>query len=229
LADADAVYCVSNFVRAQFLAGLGDDDGKVRVLYYGFDVTQVPKATKERIIVFAGRMVREKGVFELIRAFARAGERLADWRLVLAGEDRKGLFSDRQIRNEMAALGDRLIRVGHLDHEKTMELFARAEIAATPALWGEPFGRTTMEAMAAGCAVVSSGSGGSAEIPGDCGLIVDSTDAAAFAETLVLIAKDSARRRELQSRATARAAAIFDIRIAAARLDEARDSLLAQG
>ena len=39
-----------------------------------------------------------------------------------------------------------------VDHGETLSLFARAEIAATPAIWREPFGRTTMEALALGCA-----------------------------------------------------------------------------
>jgi glycosyltransferase involved in cell wall biosynthesis len=226
LTDADAIYCVSNFIRSKFLEGVADEDGKVQLLYLGFDVAQVPKAAKERIIAFAGRMVREKGVLELIRAFARAGELLGDWRLVLAGEDKKGLLSGREIRSEMAALGDRLVCLGRLDHPGTLNLFARAEIAATPALWPEPLGRTNMEAMAAGCALVSSGSGGSAELLDDCGLIVDPTNAAAFAEALVLLANDGPRRRDLQARARARVAEKFDIRIAAGRLDEARDRVL---
>jgi glycosyltransferase involved in cell wall biosynthesis len=226
LADADAVYCVSNFVRSQFLENVADDAGKVQVLYYGLDVAHIPKAAKEKIVVFAGRIVREKGVLELIRAFARAARLLPGWRLVIAGEDRTGLLAGGEIGREAAALGDRLVRLGRLGHEETMDLFARAEVAATPAVWREPFGRTTMEAMAAGCAVVSSGSGGSAEILGECGLIVDPTNTQALADALILLADDPIRRRDLQRRGAARAAAKFDIRIASARLDEARDRLL---
>jgi glycosyltransferase involved in cell wall biosynthesis len=226
LSDADAIFCVSNFIRSKFLDGVDDDNGKVQLLYYGFDASLVPKAAKEKMIVFAGRIVPEKGVLELIRAFARAGAALKDWRLVLAGEDKKGLLSRLEIKSEMASLGDRLACVGHIDHAGTLSLFARAEIAATPALWPEPLGRTNMEAMAAGCAVISSGSGGSAELLDNCGLIVDPTNTAAFAEALVLLANDAARRRDLQTRAGARLADKFDIRLASARLDEARDRLL---
>jgi glycosyltransferase involved in cell wall biosynthesis len=151
---------------------------------------------------------------------------LAGWRLVVAGEDRGGLLSGAELKADIAALGERLTLLGHVDHAGAMALFARAEIAATPAIWREPFGRTTLEAMAAGCAVVSSGSGGSGEALGDCGLIVDPVTPAAVAEALIALAGDDARRRALQDRARRRAAS-FDIREASARLDALRAKLLA--
>ena len=40
----------------------------------------------------------------------------------------------------------------------------QAAIALVPSKWDEPFGRTALEAHAGGCAVVSSGTGGLAEI-----------------------------------------------------------------
>ena len=159
-------------------------------------------------------------------AFARAAPRLAGWRLVVAGEDRSGLLSGAELKTDIAALGERLTLVGHVDHAGATALFARAEIAATPAIWREPFGRTTLEAMAAGCAIVSSGSGGSGEVLGDCGLIVESVTPTAIAAALITLAGDDARRRELQDRARRRAA-LFDIRAASARLDALRQELLA--
>ncbi len=173
LAAANAVYCNSEFVRGRFLDGLSADADKVQVVPYGLDMSQLPVLPKEKIVAFAGRIVRDKGIVELINAFALAAPRMPGWRLVVAGEDRSGLLSSAELRADIAALGERLTLLGHVDHAGATALFARAEIAATPAIWREPFGRTTLEAMAAGCAVVSSGSGGSGEILGDCGSIVD--------------------------------------------------------
>jgi len=226
LAEADAINCVSAFVRARFLEGLEDAAGKIHVLHFGLDMAQIPKAPKEKIVAFCGRIVREKGVVELIQAFALAAPRMPDWRLVIAGEDRRGLLRGAALMPDIAALGDRLELLGHVDHQQAMALFARAEIAATPAVWREPFGRTTMEAMAAGCAVVSSGSGGSREILGDCGEIIDPVTPQAIAAALIRLAEDGACRRDLQARGAARAAAQFDIRAAAARLDAVRDKIL---
>jgi UDP-glucose:(glucosyl)LPS alpha-1,2-glucosyltransferase len=226
LAAADAVYCVSAFVRGRFLEGLSAGADKVGVVPNGLDMTKIPRRPKEKIVAFAGRIVAEKGVVELIRAFALAAPQMPEWRLVIAGEDKRGLLGAGGLRREIAALGERALLLGSIGHAETLTLFARAEIAAAPALWREPFGRTTLEAMAAGCAVVSSGSGGSGEVLGDCGLIVDPVTPGALADALILLAGDEARRRDLQARAAARAAAFFDIRASAARLDDLRTALL---
>jgi glycosyltransferase involved in cell wall biosynthesis len=224
---ADAVYCVSAFVRKRLLEDVAEEAAKVHVVYGGLDMARRPRAAKEKIVVFAGRIIPEKGVVELIAAFALVAPTMREWRLVLAGEDKDGLLRRPDIATTAATLSDQLEILGHVDHISTMALFARAEIAATPALWREPFGRTTLEAMALGCAVVSSGSGGSAEILGDCGLIVDPVTPHGLAEALTRLANDAAFRRDLQARGAARAETEFDIRAASARLDRARDQALA--
>jgi UDP-glucose:(glucosyl)LPS alpha-1,2-glucosyltransferase len=223
---ADAIYCNSKFVAERFLEGLTDPDAKVRILHYGLDTTALVPAKKEKIVAFAGRIVRDKGIVELIQAFARGASQMPDWRLAVAGEDKLGLLQSDALKHDIAALGARLTLLGHVDHAQTMALFARAEIATTPAIWREPFGRTTMEAMALGCAVVSSGSGGSGEILGDCGEIVRPVTASGLATALVHLTQNEARRRDLQMRGAARAVAHFDIRTASARLDDARSRLL---
>jgi UDP-glucose:(glucosyl)LPS alpha-1,2-glucosyltransferase len=226
LAEADAVYCVSEFIRSCFLKDLRDDRGKVEVLHYGLDVTKLPHAAKEKIVAFAGRIVRDKGIVELVQGFAQAATHMPDWRLVVAGDDKLGLLSGAELEKDVTALGERLVLLGHVDHQKTMALFARAEIAATPAVWREPFGRTTMEAMASGCAVISSGSGGSSEILADCGEIVDPVTPQGLAKALIRLGQDADRRHDLQIRGAARAARHFDIRAATAKLDAARERLL---
>jgi UDP-glucose:(glucosyl)LPS alpha-1,2-glucosyltransferase len=223
---ADAIYCNSGFVAERFRDGLTDAEGKVQVIHYGLDTSALVHREKEKIIAFAGRIVRDKGIVELIQGFARAAAHMPAWRLVVAGEDRQGLLKSDALKREVAALGERLVLLGHVDHDETLALFARAEIAATPAIWREPFGRTTMEAMALGCAVVSSGSGGSGDILGDCGRIVSPVTPDGLATTLSALAQNEAQRRDLQARGAARAVAHFDIRAAAARLDDARRLLL---
>jgi UDP-glucose:(glucosyl)LPS alpha-1,2-glucosyltransferase len=226
LAEADAVYCVSEYIRSCFLKDLRDDKGKVQVLHYGLDVAELPYAAKEKIVAFAGRIVRDKGIVELVQGFAQAAAHIPDWRLVVAGDDKLGLLRGDELKRDVTALGERLVLLGHVDHQKTMSLFARAEIAATPAVWREPLGRTTMEAMASGCSVISSGSGGSREILADCGQYVDPVRPEGLAKALIRLGQDADLRRDLQIRGGARAATHFDIRAATARLDEARGRLL---
>lgn len=228
LRRVDAVYCVSAFVLRQFLSGVRDDAGKAIVVYNG--VAASASATpKEKVFAFAGRLIRDKGVAELTRAFAIAARDLPGWRLVIAGEDSAKLFAGRSapLAQERDALADRLTLLGQVSHADAMALFARAEIAVVPSIWQEPFGRTAAEAMGQGCAVLATRAGGLAEVLDDAGEIIDARDIPAFAAALRRVALDEPLRRRLQEKARARAQEVFDIRRVTESLDAARARLLA--
>ena len=50
--------------------------------------------------------------------------------------------------------------MGFLDHEKVLSIFKKTSIAVACSRWEEPFGRTSLEASANGCAVVITNKGG---------------------------------------------------------------------
>jgi glycosyltransferase involved in cell wall biosynthesis len=228
LRRVEAVYCVSAFVLGQFLSGVRDEARKAIVVYNG--VAAAESATpKEEIFAFVGRLIRDKGVVELTRAFAIAAPDLPGWRLVIAGEDSAKLFHGRgaPLARERDALADRLTLLGQVSHAEAMALFARAEISVAPSIWREPFGRTALEAMGQGCAVIATRAGALAEVVDGAGEIVDARDIPAFAATLRRVASDEALRRRLQESARARAREVFDIRRVIEPLDDARARLLA--
>jgi UDP-glucose:(glucosyl)LPS alpha-1,2-glucosyltransferase len=109
-----------------------------------------------------------------------------------------------------------------MPHEKVMEAFSRAAIAVVPSLWDEPFGRTALEAMAAGCALIATRRGGLAEVVGDAALALDPPDVDHLASAVFALATDDARRADLQRQASERAGRLFDIRNWSARLDALR-------
>ena len=47
-----------------------------------------------------------------------------------------------------------------LPHEKILDLYKQSSISIVPSRWDEPFGRTSMESAAYGCAVITSNKGG---------------------------------------------------------------------
>jgi glycosyltransferase involved in cell wall biosynthesis len=223
-----AVYCCSAFVRSQFLDGVEDPTGKAIVVYNGIATDPVP-ALKERIFAFVGRVIPVKGAVELVKAFAQAAPYLPDWRLAIAGDDPEGLLNGpgAATAREREALGERLTLMGQVSHAEAMALYARAEIAVVPSLWQEPFGRSAIEAMANGCALITSGRGGLAEIADGAGEVVEPEDIAAFAAALRRVGADDDWRRRLQTAGQAKVREIFEIRRVTATLDEARARLLA--
>ncbi|MDE3176412.1 MAG: glycosyltransferase family 4 protein [Pseudomonadota bacterium] len=215
LAQCDAIYCVSDFIRGRFVDGLGDDAGKVVTILNGVELPRAA-AAKSRLIAFTGRVSRIKGTVELVRAFLAA--ELPGWRLAIAGSDPDGLLGD--VKSEAVEIS------GQVSHAQAMALLAQAEIAAVPSAWDDPCPRAAIEALASGCALLTSRRGGLPEIAGDAGLYVDPADGAAFVAALRRLALDDAFRARLQAAGRARAAERFDIAIATARLDAARARLI---
>ena len=92
----------------------------------------------------------------------------------------------------------------------------------------EPFGRTALEALASGAALITSGRGGLAEICGPCAAIVDPGDADALAAALGQLLDEPERRAELARAGRARVESLFDIRAVARQMDEFIDECVAQ-
>jgi len=144
---------------------------------------------------------------------------------VLAGGDPQGLL--RRLGRERAALGDRFIWLGQISHAEALALLDRAEIAAAPSVWDEPFARAAVEAMACGAALIASRRGALPEVCGEAAAFVEPGDISGFAEALRRLAEDDACRRDLQAAGRARAEA-FAIEKTTARLDVARALLLGE-
>jgi len=224
---AGAVICVSEWLRARFLQGLDEAGQKVLVLPNAIEIVAARSAAKENSIVYVGRIIPEKGANVYAEAMAKALPHLPGWRGVLIGGGRgKAVRAptayERQARAHLASLGERATMAGFLPHERVMEEFARSAIAIVPSLWDEPFGRTALEAMAAGCAVIATRRGGLSEVLGDAAVNLDPPDADTLAREIVALARDEPRRADLQRRALARAAQMFDIRDWSAQLDALR-------
>jgi glycosyltransferase involved in cell wall biosynthesis len=114
---------------------------------------------------FAGRLVREKGVSVLLRAFARVRQQMPTARLLIAGAGPERAQLDSIIAElrigEGVSIAERLA-------PEALELFlAPAWVQAVPSLWQEPFGLVAVEAMMRGTCVVASRVGGLSEIVRD--------------------------------------------------------------
>jgi glycosyltransferase involved in cell wall biosynthesis len=75
------------------------------------------------------------------------------------------------------------------------ERLSQAAIAIVPSKWDEPFGRTALEAHAAGCAVISSGTGGLPEVSGDHAIFLPQGFGSSDVRTSVEILVEDEERR----------------------------------
>jgi glycosyltransferase involved in cell wall biosynthesis len=109
---------------------------------------------------------------------------------------------------------DGTVRVlGRVSESDKRLLLAGARRFAIPTRY-EGFGLDPLEAMAAGCPVISSTGGSLPDVVGDAALVLAPTDPAAWTEALVRLWTDPARRALLAERGRARAATFTPARLA---------------
>lgn len=115
----------------------------------------------EKIILFMGRLVYEKGIQNLIAAMPKILEGYHDSKLVVAG---KGGMID-ELREQVKFLGieNKVYFAGYMKGKDVQRMYKAADISVFPSTY-EPFGIVALEAMLAENPIVVSDIGGLNEI-----------------------------------------------------------------
>lgn len=142
--------------------GLGSYE-KAKVIYNGVrkqsEISYKPN--KQNYFLCASRVSKEKGIHEVIEAFAKFHLFHPDYKLIILGEGHPTyLNSLRNIVNQNS-LENYVIFEGFQSNVTKYMEDAKALIVAS---YAEGFGRMTAEAMFAGCLVIGRNTGGTKEI-----------------------------------------------------------------
>ena len=115
---------------------------------------------EEKLILFVGRLVYEKGAHVLINAIPKILDKV-NAKFVIVGS---GYMKD-QLSNIVRSMGleHKVMFTGFLDEQTLLKLQTCADVSVVPSLF-EPFGIVALEAMAAKSPVVVSDTGGLSEI-----------------------------------------------------------------
>ena len=163
----------------------------------------------EKIILYVGRFVREKGIHLLLDAANVVLAEDPKARFIIVGS---GGARDRFERfSEWAGIADRVHFTGFMSSKPLYQLYRCADVAVFPSLY-EPFGIVALEGMAAGVPVVASDSGGLREVvPHDrTGTSFFSGNAESLAWAIIRVLKDPARAKALAEAAKKRLKTDFD-------------------
>jgi len=149
------------------------------------------------VLLFFGRLVREKGIATFVRTIAELRRRELAVRPLIVG--------DGPARAEMEAQVGEAVFLGHLDGADLGRAVASADILLNPSLT-EAFGNVNLEAMAAGICVVSASVGSASAIiaHGKDGLLID-PDPGSFADAIERLASDRIARQRIGQNAIATA------------------------
>ena len=115
---------------------------------------------EEKIVLYVGRLVYEKGIHVLINAAPKILDKV-DAKFIIVGSG----YMKEQLLNIVKSMGleHKVLFEGFLDEQTLLKLQRCADVSVVPSLF-EPFGIVALEAMAAKSAIVVSDTGGLSEI-----------------------------------------------------------------
>jgi len=113
---------------------------------------------KRTRFLFAGALVKFKGILNLIDAFEIL-QKKADVELVVCGAGELSEYVKRAAENNNS-----IYFRGKISSDALKTEYLEADVCVIPSLWEEPFGRVVVEAAYNGCALIASNRGGIPEI-----------------------------------------------------------------
>lgn len=175
-----SIITVSNYIKQRVQTIELND--KVQTVYNGIDIKSfspqnhnlsikrkdVGLSDDDFLIVFSGRINKDKGISELIDAMQRLKE-YHRIKLLILGNTFYGNIIQmntfiQSLRKKADGLSEHIRFTGFIPYPKVPQYIQLADIAVLPSIWDEPFGLTIAEAQAVGLPIITTYRGGIPEI-----------------------------------------------------------------
>ena len=219
------ILTVSDYIKGRVHTIAQGD--KVETVHNGIDITRfstksntdvsrqaIGFSDNDFVIVYSGRINREKGVSELIDAMLLLNN-YPNIKLIILGSS---FFNDakddneflRSLKDKAETIKDNIFFTGFIPYSKVPDYLHIANIATLPSMWDEPFGLTIVEAMAAGLPLITTRSGGIPEICKGVATIVDREDVVTNLTHAILNLYQHPEKRDQMAKASVERARLFD-------------------
>lgn len=168
---------------------------------------------KDFVIVYSGRLTKEKGILELIQAIKQLNRSNIKLLIIGAnayGTNQKATKYIQNLQEEALKIKERVIFTGFIDYKSVPSYLKMADIAVVPSMWEEPFGLTVVEAMAAGLPLITTRSGGIPEICEGVATIVNRENIIDNLANAVLDLYNHPEKRHAMAEASLERSKLFD-------------------
>lgn len=173
---ASGIITVSNYIKS-CVQTINPNDTKTVTIYNGIDTKKFSRKEKSIIsrkhlgissedflMVFSGRINKDKGVEELIGAMTLLQD-IPQIKLLVIGSTFFGNSSDEDdfvhsLKTKAESIQERIIFTGFVPYEKMPDYLQLADIAVIPSIWNDPFPTTVLEAQAMGLPIITTKRGG---------------------------------------------------------------------
>lgn len=158
-------------------------------------------------ILFLGRLCRAKGIGELLAVMPRLKEQYPDVRLYLGG-----IWEDRELKEQAAGLGEYVTYLGWITGEDKRRFLRECDIFVMPSYF-EGQSVSILEAMAYGCGIAASRTGGIPDmiIEGETGVFAEPKDTQTLESGLLKLLAGPELCRTLGANARKKAEAEFSM------------------
>ena len=171
--ESTEVIVNSNYMKRELQSLFGLPFEKINVIPNGININMFNGVEKdydfrrkyaldnEKIILFMGRLVYEKGIQHLIAAMPKILAGYHDAKLVIAGKG--GMLDELRAQVNSLGISNKVYFTGYMDSKQVCKMYKCADVSVFPSTY-EPFGIVALEAMLSGTPVVVSDIGGLNEI-----------------------------------------------------------------
>src|ERR687898_459701 len=205
---AAAIIAVSEVTRQHVMEYLRVPPDRVVTVYSGVDdvFRRPPPESRlrevrekyslpERFLLYAGAIYPPKNFTRLVRAYALVGPERGVPLVVAGGENR--FLSDQELKEpEALGIGQWVRWPGWVDQDDLAGFYALADGLLLPSLF-ESCGLPVLEAMAAGCPVVTTNRYGTKELAEGAAILVDPESVESIASGMRLVLDDNQKRDDL--------------------------------
>jgi glycosyltransferase involved in cell wall biosynthesis len=155
LENTSKIFFVSKWTMHKFFEGLPfKNKSNCEILYPSINKVKKFNKKKKNQIIFTGKLNSSKGYDLFGEAVIKILNKYPNWSVVVAGNEPREKFDFKHPNMKIYPW---------LPHDKIMNLYNQSSISVVPSKWEEPFGRTSMESAANGCATITSSRGGLTE------------------------------------------------------------------
>jgi hypothetical protein len=181
----------SKWSKKRFLEHINDDyknSEKLIVINQSTKKNKINFSKKKKLITFVGKLNKSKGYDLFGDAVVKILNKYNNWKAIVAGDEP---------RDKINFYHKNLNILGFRPHKEILNIYKKTSIAVACSRWEEPFGRSSLEAAANGCAVIISNRGGLPETITN-GIILKKLDSTNIFNEIHKLIKNNSKRSELQ-------------------------------
>lgn len=186
------ILCVSKYIMKSIIKNVEVDESRCVVLRNGIDTEMFSKLLDEsdkqairnkynikvedKILLFTGRLVPEKGIKELLEALQLVENE--KFKLLIVGAALNSIKLKTKYENEIEKIvekmDNRVIFTGFVNYDEIYKFYNIADIAVLPSIWDDPAPLTIIESISSGLPIITTNSGGIPEyVNNKCALILN--------------------------------------------------------